>query len=93
MKRLHEIAAAAALAVCFVMAGAAERPAHAIPVFDGANYSQNPLQAVRALQQINNQIQALTNQAQMLINQAATSTGSPSRPAPTCWPRSARSRD
>ena len=60
----------AALAVCIVMASAIERPAHAIAVFDGANYSQNLLQAVRALQQINKQIQALANQAQMLLYQA-----------------------
>jgi P-type conjugative transfer protein TrbJ len=37
-------------------------------VFDAANFSQNLLQAARALQQINNQIQSLQNQAQMLTN-------------------------
>jgi len=45
-------------------------PAHAIIVFDPTNYTQNVLQAARALQQINNQITSLQNQATMLINQA-----------------------
>ena len=35
-------------------------------VFDPQNYAQNLLEASRALQQINNQIQALQNQASML---------------------------
>ncbi|TWB77206.1 P-type conjugative transfer protein TrbJ [Nitrospirillum amazonense] len=39
-------------------------------VFDASNYSQNVLQAARALQQINNQIQSLQNQATMLSNMA-----------------------
>ena len=37
-------------------------------VFDAANYTQNLLQAARALQQINNQIQQLQNEATMLQN-------------------------
>lgn len=37
-------------------------------VFDSANYSQNLLEAARALQQINNQIRQLQNQAAMLQN-------------------------
>jgi P-type conjugative transfer protein TrbJ len=41
-----------------------------VVVFDPNNYSQNILQAARALEQINNQITSLQNQAQMLINQA-----------------------
>jgi P-type conjugative transfer protein TrbJ len=41
-----------------------------IVVFDPNNYAQNALTAVRALQQINNQVTSLQNQAQMLINQA-----------------------
>ncbi|MFT0850295.1 P-type conjugative transfer protein TrbJ [Achromobacter sp. F4_2707] len=45
-------------------------PAHALTVFDPSNYSQNLLTAVRALEQINNQIRQLENEAQMLINQA-----------------------
>lgn len=43
-------------------------PAHAIPVFDTANYSQNLLTAARTLQQINQQIQSLQNEAAMLQN-------------------------
>jgi type IV secretion system protein TrbJ len=39
-------------------------------VYDPSNYAQNVLQAVRALQQINNQITSLQNQTQMLLNQA-----------------------
>ena len=42
--------------------------AHAIPVFDTANYSQNLLTAARTLQQINQQIQSLQNEAAMLQN-------------------------
>ena len=37
-------------------------------VFDGANYVQNVIEAARALQQINNQIQSLQNEATMLAN-------------------------
>jgi P-type conjugative transfer protein TrbJ len=44
--------------------------AHAITVFDPSNYAQNMLQAARALEQINNQIQSLQNQAVMLQNMA-----------------------
>jgi P-type conjugative transfer protein TrbJ len=39
-------------------------------VYDPSNYSQNVLQAARALEQINNQITSLQNQTQMLLNQA-----------------------
>jgi type IV secretion system protein TrbJ len=41
-------------------------PAQAIPVFDATNYSQNLLQAARALQQINQQITQLQNEATMI---------------------------
>ena len=41
-----------------------------VVVFDPNNYTQNILQAARALEQINNQITSLQNQAQMLVNQA-----------------------
>jgi P-type conjugative transfer protein TrbJ len=37
-------------------------------VFDASNYAQNVLEAARALQQINNQIQSLQNEANMLTN-------------------------
>ena len=45
-------------------------PAAAIPVFDATNYTQNLLQAARALEQINQQIQSLQNEAAMLQNMA-----------------------
>lgn len=45
-------------------------PAHAIPVFDSANYAQNLLIAARTLQQINQQISSLQNEAAMLSNMA-----------------------
>jgi type IV secretion system protein TrbJ len=48
----------------------APQPAHAIPVFDAANYAQNVLAAARLLTQINNEIQSLGNQAQSLVNEA-----------------------
>jgi P-type conjugative transfer protein TrbJ len=48
----------------------APSPAAAIPVFDATNYTQNILQAARALEQINNQIQSLQNEATMLQNMA-----------------------
>ena len=41
--------------------------AHALTVFDPANYQQNLLSAVRALEQINTQVRALQNQAQMIL--------------------------
>lgn len=41
-----------------------------IPVFDATNYTQNLLQAARALGQINNQIKSLQNEAVMLQNMA-----------------------
>jgi len=59
-----------ALALGSLGAGTAvtSTPAHAIPVFDTANYSQNLLTAARTLQQINQQIQSLQNEARMLTN-------------------------
>ena len=62
--------ACAALALGLSAAIMTVPPAHAITVFDPANYSQNLLTAVRSLQQINQQIQQLANEAQMLVNQA-----------------------
>jgi P-type conjugative transfer protein TrbJ len=41
-----------------------------IAVFDPTNYTQNILQATRALQTINNQIQSLQNEAQMIRDMA-----------------------
>lgn len=62
-----------ALAALFAasLAVAAPQAGHAAwPVFDASNYAQNVLQAARALEQINNQIQSLQNQAVMLQNMA-----------------------
>jgi P-type conjugative transfer protein TrbJ len=39
-----------------------------MPVFDSTNYAQNLLQAARALEQINHQVQSLQNEATMLEN-------------------------
>lgn len=64
------LSACAALALGLAGMNVTAPPAQAIAVFDGANFGQNLLQAVRALIQINNQINQLANEAQMLINQA-----------------------
>jgi type IV secretion system protein TrbJ len=45
-------------------------PAAAFTVFDPWNYGQNVIQAARALEQINNQIQSLQNEATMLEDMA-----------------------
>lgn len=72
MKRFPKVLALAALiplsaSVTFVLPAA---PATALPVFDATNYTQNILQAARALEQINNQIKSLQNEAAMLQNMA-----------------------
>lgn len=41
-----------------------------LAVFDGTNYTQNLLQAARALNQINNQVKSLQNEASMLQDMA-----------------------
>jgi P-type conjugative transfer protein TrbJ len=64
------LAAAALAAAAPAALLLAPAPAAAIPVFDPANYAQNLLQAARALEQINNQIQSLQNEATMIRNQA-----------------------
>ena len=54
-----------------LLAGAMAAPAAAqVTVFDPTNYASNVLQAARALEQVNNQIQSLQNQALSLVNQA-----------------------
>ena len=63
-------------AFAFLASAHAPGRAQAI-VYDPSNYVQNALQAVRALQQINNQITSLQNQAQMLLNQARNLTSLP----------------
>lgn len=60
-----------AAVLCAGLIGAASpvliaSPARAMPVFDATNYSQNLLQAARALDQINNQVKSLQNETAML---------------------------
>jgi type IV secretion system protein TrbJ len=71
--RGRSLLASAALAIVAVSGTAVllpNAPAHAIPVFDSANYAQNLLTAARTLQQINQQIQSLQNEAQMIAQAA-----------------------
>lgn len=72
MKRKHKLVALACATALSVSGTFAVplAPAAAIPVFDATNYTQNILQAARALEQINNQIQSLQNEASMLQNMA-----------------------
>ncbi|ESX79391.1 P-type conjugative transfer protein TrbJ [Mesorhizobium sp. LSHC414A00] len=72
--RLRQMTASSVVAVTIAMSPA---PASAFIVFDPTNYSQNLLQAARALEQIQNQITSLQNEAQMLINQAKNLTSLP----------------
>ena len=65
-KKLVNVLLASALALSGMAAPATAQWA----VFDGANYVQNVIEAARALQQINNQIQSLQNEATMLTNMA-----------------------
>jgi P-type conjugative transfer protein TrbJ len=63
-KKLATLLLATTLAFAGVCAPASAQWA----VFDASNYAQNVLEAARALQQINNQIQSLQNEANMLTN-------------------------
>ncbi len=65
-KRLQTVFTTLSLAACLGIGPATAQ----VAVFDPTNYSQNLLQAVRALQQVNNQIQSLQHEAQMLQNMA-----------------------
>ena len=56
-----------ALALCAAAAITLPRPAAAIIVFDPANYEQNLLSALRALDTVNNQVRQLQNEALMLL--------------------------
>lgn len=67
MKSLPTLLATGAAMIGLILAST---PAGAITVYDPTNYAQNVLQAARALQQVNNQIQSLQNEALGLINQA-----------------------
>ena len=72
MRRVYKLAALAC-ATALSAAGALivpAAPAAAIPVFDASNYTQNILQAARALEQINHQVNSLSNEATMLQNMA-----------------------
>jgi len=57
---------ACATALVALLALTAPAQAGGIPVYDASNFAQNLLTAVRALQQINNQIRSLQNEARML---------------------------
>ncbi|WP_136616905.1 MULTISPECIES: P-type conjugative transfer protein TrbJ [Mesorhizobium] len=72
--RFRHMAAASVITVAVALSSA---PASAFIVYDPTNYSQNLLQAARALKQIQNQITSLQNEAQMLINQAKNLTSLP----------------
>lgn len=76
---LHPFAAAAALwlAVAAPMAIVADPASAQVVVHDPANYAQNLLQAARALETVNNQIQSLQNEAAALTNQARNLAGLP----------------
>lgn len=73
MKLYHAALRLAALASVLGMPAAfpaAPATASGLPVFDAANYSQNLVEAARALEQINNQVRSLRNEAGMLQNMA-----------------------
>ena len=72
MKPIHALgfATAAALAIGATLVAPAAPAVAALPVFDPTNYTQNLLQAARALEQINNQVKSLQNEASMLQNMA-----------------------
>ncbi|TJV17977.1 MAG: P-type conjugative transfer protein TrbJ [Mesorhizobium sp.] len=72
--RFRHMTAASVITVAIALSSA---PASAFIVFDPTNYSQNLLQAARALEQIQNQITSLQNEARMLINQAKNLTSLP----------------
>lgn len=56
----------AAILFAMMASTAIPRTAHALTVFDPFNFQQNLLSAVRALEQINNQVRQLQSQAQMI---------------------------
>lgn len=61
---------AAALMISTAILSAAVPSTAQVTVFDPTNYTQNILQAARALQTINNQIRSLQNEAQMIKDMA-----------------------
>ncbi|MGH6705750.1 MAG: P-type conjugative transfer protein TrbJ [Sphingomicrobium sp.] len=70
MKAISMAALLAGSAVAIGAIALPAAPAIAIPVFDSANYAQNLVQAARALEQINHQVESLQNEAAMLRNMA-----------------------
>lgn len=78
-RALHPAAFAALHIATGLAAGALPTtPASAqVVVYDPTNYSQNLLQAARALQSVNNQIQSLQNEAAGLVNQTRNLTALP----------------
>ncbi len=56
-----------AIALTLLASTTIPHSAYALTVFDPANYQQNLLSAVRALEQVNNQVRTLQNQAQMIL--------------------------
>ena len=74
----HVLRHATLFVTAFAFLASAHTPSRAqVVVYDPSNYVQNALQAVRALQQINNQITSLQNQTQMLLNQTRNLTSLP----------------
>ena len=61
-----------AVLLALLIGTALPRPASALTVFDPFNYQENVLSAVRALEQINNQIRQLQNEAQNLQRLGST---------------------
>ena len=67
MKRiLSKLKSSVLISTTTLLLMGAPLPASAFIVFDPANYQQNLLSAVRALQEVENQVKQLTNEAQML---------------------------
>jgi type IV secretion system protein TrbJ len=76
--KTHVLRRATVFAAAFAFLASAHMPSQAqVIVYDPSNYVQNALQAVRALQQINNQITSLQNQAQIMLNQSRNLTSLP----------------
>lgn len=95
----HRSRSAAAIAALISVATAGAglaRPAPTLAqviVHDPTNYSQNLLQAARALQSVNNQIQSLQNEATGLINQARNLTALPTSSLAALQAQMDRTRD
>ncbi|WP_436357046.1 P-type conjugative transfer protein TrbJ [Brevundimonas sp. CEF1] len=75
MKRLRSPFALSAAAIVVLLCGGPA--AGQVVVHDPTNHVQNVIQAARALEQINNQIQSLQNEATALMNQARNLTSLP----------------